>query len=83
MKAVLDTARLLCVHEILDANDGGAQCPALLRKCHILEAFRRTRPSLLPSDRQMLQGIYASFGDHRIEEDSYGKSGRGLKTSLR
>ena len=83
MKAVLDTARLLSVHEILDANDGGAHVPPILRKCHILEAFRRTRPSLLPNDRGFLQSIYASFGDHQMKEDSHGKGGRGLKTSLR
>ena len=83
LKAVLDTARLLSVHEILDANDVGAHAPPILRKCHILEAFRRTRPSLLPNDREVLQSIYASFGDHQMKEDSHGKSGRGLKTSLR
>ncbi|KAL3827523.1 hypothetical protein ACHAXA_002020 [Cyclostephanos tholiformis] len=83
MKAVLDTARLLCVHEILDANNGGAHAPAMLRKCHILEAFRRTRPSLLPNDSQALQSMYATFGDHQVREDHHGKNDRGLKTSLR
>jgi len=39
MKAVLDTARLLSVHEILDANNRGAHVPPIFRKCHILEAF--------------------------------------------
>jgi peroxin-1 len=39
MKAVLDTARLLSVHKILDANNGGVHVPPKLRKCHILEAF--------------------------------------------
>ena len=83
MKAVLDTARLLCVHEILAANDGGDHAPAILRKSHILEAFKHTRPSLLPNDRQILQRIYASFGDHQVRDETYDKRDRGLKTSLR
>ena len=85
MKAVLDTSNLLCVHEILDANnDGGAHdVPARLGMRHIMEAVRRTRPSLLPNDRQMLQRIYASFGSHKMRADFNGKIVRGLKTSLR
>lgn len=137
MKAVLDTAHLLCVHEILDRaevtslcqktnspktpdelltlykgredvllenlrkvasdkhedtknesplNNGGVpdMPPAILGKRHILEAFKRTRPSLLPNDKQCLQRIYASFGDHQTtEENIIDKVVRGLKTSLR
>jgi len=85
MKAVLDTAHLLCVHDILDTNNKDAHGPAILGKCHILEAFRRTRPSLLPKDRRVLQSIYSSFGSNQMEEDSPGDHthGRKLKTSLR
>ena len=87
MKAVLDTAHLLCVHDILDSNDieGEAEHgPAILRKHHILEAFRRTRPSLLPKDRQVLQRIYASFGSNIVKEtQSDDSSGHTLKTALR
>mmetsp|Transcript_2629 Transcript_2629/g.5665 ORF Transcript_2629/g.5665 Transcript_2629/m.5665 type:complete len:1261 (-) Transcript_2629:59-3841(-) len=84
MKAVLDTAHLLCVHDILDANQGGARGPPILGKCHILEAFRRTRPSLLPKDRRVLQSIYDSFGSNQTkEESSENPSGQKLKTSLR
>eukprot|EP00578_Thalassiosira_sp_NH16_P007196 CAMPEP_0181123900 /NCGR_PEP_ID=MMETSP1071-20121207/26171_1 /TAXON_ID=35127 /ORGANISM="Thalassiosira sp., Strain NH16" /LENGTH=1237 /DNA_ID=CAMNT_0023209123 /DNA_START=98 /DNA_END=3812 /DNA_ORIENTATION=- len=40
MKAVLDTAHLLCVHEILDAHhNGGPRGPATLSKRHIAEAI--------------------------------------------
>jgi peroxin-1 len=137
MKAVLDTAHLLCVHEILDRaevtslcqvtnspktpdelltlykgredvllenlrklasdkhedtkyesplNNGGVpdMPPAILGKRHILEAFKRTRPSLLPNDKQLLQRIYASFSDHHKTEDhNTDKVVRGLKTALR
>ena len=87
MKAVLDTAHLLCVHDILDADnmEGGAEHgPAILRKHHILEAFRRTRPSLLPKDRQVLQRIYASFGSNTMKQpQSDNPSGHTLKTALR
>lgn len=84
MKAVLDTAHLLCVHEILDRANEGGHGPAILSKCHILEAFRRTRPSLLPKDRRVLQNIYSAFGDNRsIDDSSDAQSGQKLKTSLR
>jgi len=67
-------------------NNGGVpdMPPAILGKRHILEAFKRTRPSLLPNDKQCLQRIYASFGDHQTtEENIIDKVVRGLKTSLR
>ncbi|KAL7530177.1 hypothetical protein ACHAXR_008670 [Thalassiosira sp. AJA248-18] len=84
MKAVLDTAHLLCVREILDAHNGGSHGPAILGKRHILEAFRRTKPSMLSRDRQVLQSIYASFGKNQIrEESSDHQQPHGLKTSLR
>ena len=83
MKAVLDTAHLLCVHDILDATDRGAHGPAILAKCHIFEGFRRTRPSLLPKDRLILQRIYASFGNNERKEDTPETNGQRLKTSLR
>ena len=90
IKAVLDTAHLLCVHDILDTvnNDGGVSehlhGSALLSKGHILEAFRRTRPSLLPKDRDQLQHIYAKFGSSsKKEKDESSDKVHTLKTSLR
>jgi len=92
MKAVLDTAHLLCVHDILNgAKDGTEeeeeqQNPAILNKDHILEAFRRTRPSLLPKDRHILQHIYARFGSKEKNgesESDKSESRDSLKTALR
>jgi SpoVK/Ycf46/Vps4 family AAA+-type ATPase len=84
MKAVLDTAHLLCVHEMLDKNDIDVHAHPILRKCHILEAFKRTRSSLLSTDRRSLQRIYASFGDREIKQDTSNMmEGHRLKTSLR
>lgn len=85
MKAVLDTAHLLCVHDLLDTKNGAAEHgPAILGKSHILEAFRLTRPSLLPKDRHMLQSIYSSFGKKvQVMDSSGNQRGHALKTSLR
>lgn len=84
MKAVLDTAHLLCVHEILDANRA-THGPVTLGKRHIVKAFERTRPSLLPKERHFLERIYSSFGGkQKMEEDLPGRPhDRRLKTSLR
>jgi len=85
MKAVLDTAHLLCVHEILDTSDREAGVHPILRKSHILEAFKRTRTSLLPTDRRVLQSIYASFGDLDVKQETPARNmeDNRLKTSLR
>jgi len=85
MKAVLDTAHLLSVHEILDTSSRDAGVHPILRKCHILEAFKRTRTSLLPTDRRVLQSIYASFGDLDVKQDTSTRNMKDhrLKTSLR
>ncbi len=82
MKAVLDTAHLLCVHEMLNKNDEDVRAHPILRKCHILEAFKRTRSSMLSTDRRSLQKIYASFGDFEIKPSNM-MEGQRLKTSLR
>ena len=84
MKAVLDTAHLLCVHEMLDGKVQAAYDYPILRKYHILEAFKRTRSSLLSADKRSLQSIYASFGDLETKQDTpYSMEGHRLKTSLR
>jgi len=85
MKAVLDTAHLLCVHDILNGakdgkEEGEEHGPAILNKGHILEAFRRTRPSLLPKDRHILQHN-ARFGGEGESDKS--ESRDSLKTALR
>ena len=81
MKAVLDTSHLLCVHDLLDTNTHG---PVILKKHHILEALRRTRPSLQSKDKRMLQNIYRSFGSNQMEDDSLDQpDSRKLKTALR
>lgn len=70
MKAVIDTAHLMRVHEMLD-NEVGEECPesdkmhqkVIVGTRHIIEAFERTRPSLLLEDRQKLQRYYDPFRD--------------------
>lgn len=101
MKAVLDTAHLLCVHEILDDNvtsaidktnsEGCKEHRVVICTRHISEAIKRTRPSLLPKDRMMLQHYYAPFMAGHIKSSSWNppqsdksdSEGRRLKTSLR
>ena len=83
VKAALDTAHLLSVHDIIDEDDGN-EGPVVLEKRHILKAFEQTKPSLLPKDRQMLKSIYNSFGGKKTKDDSeYRPKVRQLKTSLR
>lgn len=69
----------------------------VISKQHILEAFKRARPSLLPKDRKMLQRFYKPFMTKEISslsgnetqnncnsEDHTSSPGiRALKTSLR
>ena len=83
MNAVLDTAHLICVHEILDNSKGEPLGAAVMGKHHILEAFRRTRPSMLPKDRHALKNIYSSFGSNQLHKDSSQAKPHGQKTSLR
>lgn len=62
MKAVLDTAHLMSVHEILDNKTAKDVSPqVVIKKQHILDAFRRTRPSLLPSDKIKFQRFFRPF----------------------
>jgi SpoVK/Ycf46/Vps4 family AAA+-type ATPase len=88
MKAVMDTAHLMRVHEMLDDEDD-CESPqnetppgVIICKSHIIEAFKRTRPSLLPEDRQKLQRYYQPF---RAEEKytSDQDTANALKTSFR
>ncbi len=68
MKAVMDTAHLMRVHEMLNEEVGGERPEdnemhqrVIIGKRHIIEAFERTRPSLLMEDRQKLQRYYEPF----------------------
>lgn len=63
LKAVLDTAHLSAVHEILEQSkkDQKSQCQVMIRKHHIVSAFKRTRPSLLPSDKSKFQRFFRPF----------------------
>ncbi|KAL7469055.1 hypothetical protein ACHAXS_009299 [Conticribra weissflogii] len=84
MKAVMDTAHLLRVHEML--NDDTLACSAsgsedigtiaesekrdakmvIIGKRHVIEAVKKTRPSLLPKDWRMLHRCYKPFMSHRV-----------------
>ena len=61
MKAVMDTAGLIRVHEMLDEEENATPPKVIVGKRHIIEAFKRTRPSLLPEDRQKLLSYYQPF----------------------
>lgn len=74
LKAVMDTAHLLAVHEHLRrveesavASVPGADAAETktlsmkIEKEHVIEALRSCRPSLGDDDRQMLGSIYAPF----------------------
>lgn len=69
LKAVLATAHLNAVHEILGQNeiDQKSRCQVMIRKHHIVNAFKRTRPSLLPSDKAKFQRFFRPFfgGDNK------------------
>lgn len=92
LKAVMDTAHLIRVHEML-AEDGGEESPentmhqkVIIGKAHIVEAFKRTRPSLLPEDRKKLLKYYEPFRDD-LKFDSEDKKNttttHKLKTSFK
>eukprot|EP00986_Skeletonema_menzelii_P005182 scaffold1836_cov137-Skeletonema_menzelii.AAC.1 len=92
MKAVMDTAHLIRVHEIL-AEEGDEKSPdnemhpkVIVGKRHIIEAFNRTRPSLLPEDRQKMQRYYEPFRED-LESTSQDRmkasKKRNLKTTFR
>ncbi len=93
MKAVMDTAHLMRVHEILDDEVSGEHPEknemhqnVVVGKRHIIKAFERTRPSLLLEDREKLQRYYKPFREDQksSEKDSDDiKSNHNLKTSYR
>ena len=95
MKAVMSTAHLIRVHEMLDEEVNGESPENIIHpkvivgKRHIIEAFKRTRPSLLPEDRQKLQRYYQPFRADVISNSGSGQdrdapaSNRNLKTSFR
>ena len=74
LKAVMDTAHLLAVHEHLRREEERVQSPESdtnavetetasikIEKEHVMEALRSCRPSLGDDDRKMLGSIYAPF----------------------
>ena len=89
MKAVLDTAHLIRVHEMLDENaDEGSSESTLpvnvvLCKRNIVEAFNQARPSLLPTDRQKLYRYYKPFLSKEKKTPGCDELKRTLKTSFR
>lgn len=77
LQAVIDTAQLLCVHEALESNSAHADVVKFNLR-HLQEAFRRTKPSLLPADRKILTRIYQLFSGAEYKEDE-----QKLKTTYR
>ena len=72
LKAVMDTAHLLAVHEYLRrvdectssmsaGSDASATERVRIEMEHVLEALRSCRPSLGDDDRRMLASIYSQF----------------------
>ena len=69
LKAVMDTAHLLAVHEYLrrveectsSSMDASATERVRIEMKHVLEALRSCRPSLGEDDRRMLASIYSQF----------------------
>ena len=80
LQAVLDTAHLLCVHEALESNATHTDVVKINLR-HLQEAFRRTKPSLLPTDRKILTKIYNLFSGNSQPLNE--KDGQKLKTSYR
>ncbi|KAL7482742.1 hypothetical protein ACHAW6_008403, partial [Cyclotella cf. meneghiniana] len=98
LKAVLDTAHLISVHDFLGkvpTNRDDSHRVSIGKK-HIIDAFRQTRPSLLPADKSTFLRFYKKFlvGDQEdfgwseskvvaeLSRDTEPSSIR-LKTSLR
>ena len=79
-KAVLDTAHLIAVHEILEkGNKGKESLPqVVIKKQHITDAFSRTRPSLLPQDKAKFEKYFRPFLGKKISHSEV-----QLKTSLK
>ena len=71
LKAVLDTAHLTAVHEILDKKLTNPERSdhVVIKKHHLLDAFKRTRPSLLPSDKLKFQKFFRPFMPGEVKVD--------------
>lgn len=79
LKAVLDTAHLMAVHEILDKKlSAQEKHNVVLGKQHIKDAFRRTRPSLLPADKLMFTRSFRSFLSNDLKADDSEWNGTSL-----
>jgi SpoVK/Ycf46/Vps4 family AAA+-type ATPase len=81
LKAIVDTAYLLAVHERLAAGDrpstggggvgggggggGGGACPVTIAPPHLWRAFQETRPSTTASDRSFFESVYQRFLDQK------------------
>eukprot|EP00804_Cyclotella_cryptica_P006502 CCRYP_012777-RD/>CCRYP_012777-RD protein AED:0.25 eAED:0.25 QI:1057/0.5/0.66/1/1/0.66/3/0/875 len=98
LKAVLDTAHLMSVHDYLGQvrTNQDSSHQVMIGKQHVIEAFRQTRPSLLPADklsflrfyRKFLIGDQQDFGGSNIKvvpelSKHTSPSDIQLKTSLR
>lgn len=96
MKAVMDTAHLIRVHEMMDesgdnatvSDENGLPPKVIISKRHMITALRRTRPSLLTEDRVKLQNYYKPFGgaDRKSttpETNTQNALNHNLKTSFR
>ena len=82
LQAVLDAAQLLCVHEALESNSAHKDAVKLNLR-HLQEAFRRTKPSLLPADRKLLTRMYQLFRGDSTQSMSKKDDQQKLKTSYR
>lgn len=91
IKAVVDSAYLKAVHEVLAKSDSvqdeAQDTPITIHLHHLVEALKTTRPSLSIDDRRMLQRVYRPFigATDRLDEDGASPviEGRGLKTALK
>lgn len=92
MKAVMDTAHLIRVHEMLDESghnvtESDLPPKVIISKRHMISALRKTRPSLLTEDRVKLQNYYKPFGadgkSTTPETNTRNALNHNLKTSFR
>jgi SpoVK/Ycf46/Vps4 family AAA+-type ATPase len=90
IKAVVDTAYLNAVHDLLSRSnipsDGTHDTTVTIEMHHMVKALKSTRPSLSIDDRRMLNSIYRPYiGAADLPDDDYApaEEPRKLKTALR
>ena len=75
IKAIVDTAYLKAIHEVLAKRDSGEDqsqdIVVTIQLHHVVEALKTTRPSLSIEDRRMLNHVYHPFisTTDRLDED--------------